>query len=473
MTVLVYAPFLPVLAGLTALLALFGRVASWTLPLIALLTAMGISACSFRAVRKNQWPVAALMLICTLFSSLWVLFSLSPLQTPSFVDTTGTVVENRPWGRLYAVAVETPEGGFLLRRPFPEWPEGSRLRLSGVPVAFRGASESGFREDYYWNARGISARLTSVSVEPIPGGWNLHEQRYRLYRALSLHLPPLTGKYLAAAWTGKRDGELDKAHRAWGTSHLLAVSGFHVGVAMAFAAWFFRRGKWRVLGLSSLLWLYVFLAGFTPSAARAGLMLQIALLGELSGRPGSLINSVSLAAVLLLLASPYWFWDIGWRLSVLAALAIAAVAAAEEEEKARRLAWVLASPLVWLTTFPQVSAVFAPVPAVGLLVNFFALPVFAFILPVASALAALHLLGVPLTSFLLHAAEESFFLWGVLANAAARLVPWQMERSVFMGCAGCAALLAALCYALRVPRRNAVILVSLGILAAFALFPGP
>ena len=54
-------------------------------------------------------------------------------------------------------------------------------------------------------------------------------------------------------------------------------------------------------------------------------MIQTALLAELLGRPRSSVNSVAVAAVSLLLFSPYLFWNVGWRLSVLAALLIAAV----------------------------------------------------------------------------------------------------------------------------------------------------
>jgi competence protein ComEC len=301
-----------------------------------------------------------------------------------------------------------------------------------------------------------------------PSFWNIHRWRYVFYRALSLHLPRLTGAYLNAAWTGKRDTALAEAHRVWGTSHILAVSGFHVGALMAAASWLLRRGKWRVPLLSVLLWLYVLLSGASASAVRAGLMIQAALAGEFAGRPGSAINSVSLAAVLLLLRSPFWFWDVGWRLSVLAALAIAVVI--EREQPVRFRTWFFMSFMVWTATFPQVSHAFKNTPLVGLLINLVAAPFFGVALTTASAAAARFFLGVPLiTAPLLRAVEGTFVLWGALADAAARLVPWQVEWSPLASyCCG-VIFIGFTCRALFVPWRNVAVLAPLGALAAFAL----
>jgi competence protein ComEC len=246
------------------------------------------------------------------------------------------------------------------------------------------------------------------------------------------------------------------------------VSGFHVGILAAGASCLFKRGKRRFFGLSALLWLYILLTGASASAARAGLMIQATLLGELVGRPGSTINSVSLAAVILLLRSPFWFWDVGWRLSVLAAMTIAA--AVERLGPEDWLLWLGVSPLVWFVTLPQVSWTFGASPWVGMLINLAAPPFFSFALVVASFVALLCLGGIPGAAFVAEILEGTFALWGMIADTAARLIPWQAEWDPFTSycCAGIFILL--LCRALFVPWRNVAILVPFGALATFALF---
>lgn len=453
------------------MLALSEGVVSWVLPLIALLAVLGVLSSSVFAVSNTQRRVVVGVLILTLLCSVRILHALNrPLLISSFVQTTGTVVEVRPWGRLYAAAVKTPQGGYVLKIPFATLAEGDRIALEGTPKPFKGLSEkSDFREDRFWRSRGMTAQLTSPRTRPLAEqGWNIHRWRYRLYRSLTIHMPRLTGDYLKAAWTGKRDEGLNAAHKSWGTAHLLAISGFHVGIVMLAASLVFKRGKMRVLCLTFILWGYIFLTGAPASAVRAGLMIQVALLGELAGRPGSPINSVSLAAVALLSLSPFWFWDIGWRLSVLAALVIAAVLERSAPNDWR--VWLSVSPLIWLATFPQVSWTFGAVPLVGIFINFVAPPFFSFALSFASFATMLRFMGLPGAGLLLYALEGGFTLWGIAADALAALIPWQLTWGPYLAYCCVGMFVALLCRSLFVPWRNVAILAPLGSLSAFFLF---
>ncbi|WP_175812344.1 ComEC/Rec2 family competence protein, partial [Burkholderia ambifaria] len=136
---------------------------------------------------------------------------------------------------------------------------------------------------------------------------------------------PHAGIVIALAIGAQDDiAELDRqVLRATGTSHLVAISGLHIGMVGALAAWlaaaFWRRGSVR--GMALPLWLpaphagawaaiagagcYVALAGFNVPAQRAWWMLAVACLAYLSGR--SIAPSTTLAAALgcVLLADPW------------------------------------------------------------------------------------------------------------------------------------------------------------------------
>lgn len=481
MIILARAPFLAILVGLTAMLALYDRAAYLSalaapvvLPLIALLVTFGVMASSFSEELKGQWHIAAIVAVCVLVSSLWIIFSLartSAAPIPPSIDTVGIVVESRPWGRGSVAAVQTPQGGFLLRLPLDALADGDVIRVEGNTEPFSSDPGSAFREDRFWKARGVTARLTSFRIEHADyygPAWNIHRWRNTLHLSLTMNMPRLTGAYLNAVWTGKRDFMLDRAHRVWGTSHILAVSGFHVGVAIAAISFMFKRGKWRVPLLSLVLWFYILLTGAPASAVRAGLMLQAGLLGELVGRPGSSINSVSLAAVFLLLISPFWFWDLGWRLSVTAALAIAVTF-----ERWGSFGWrtcIFMNAMIWLGTFPQVSWTFGETPLVGLLTNLVGPQFFGIAFSTASAAAALFLLGVPFSWLLVWASEGTFYLWGVLADALASLIPWQLSWSPLVAYCCATLFIMFTCRALFVPWRNVAVLSPLGGLSAYVLF---
>ena len=470
MTVLERAPFLAILAALTVAMGAGERVGPAAFSILALFVASGVLLCSFQQNIRGQRALFAAMLFLTLLASLRIAHVLHrPLLPPLYVRGEGTVTEVRPWGRTYVAVLETREGRFLLRLPFATVTEGTRLAVEGVSRPLRRSGRGGFDEERFWRGYGVAAWLSPSKLEPTPRQpWNLHRLRYAVSRLLSIHLPKLTGAYLRAAWTGHRDESLNAAHRAWGTSHLLAVSGFHVGVVVLCAAPLLRRGRARVPLLSLLLWGYVLLTGAAPSALRAGVMIQSALLAELLGRPRCPVNSVAVAAVGLLLYAPFLFWNIGWRLSVLAALLIAAMN--EEGSLKGTRFWLALSPTIWLVSFPQAAHTFGSVPLAGLPLNFFASAFFAAAFSMASAAAFLYLAGMPLTSWLLDAAEGGFFLWGCLADGIVALFPWSIAWGPFMSWCGAGLLFLWLCRAMRFPWIKTVLIAGAGALASFLLF---
>ena len=126
--------------------------------------------------------------------------------------------------------------------------------------------------------------------------------------------------------------------------------------------------------------------------------------------------------------------------------------------------------MIWLATLPQVLWTFESAPWVGMPINLIAPQFFGVAFSTASIAAALYLLGVPLSQFLLSAVEGAFALWGILADALANLIPWQLEWSPIIAY-GCAALFILFtCRSLFVPWRNTAVLSPLGALAVYVIF---
>ena len=471
MAILLRAPLLAVLGALVTAAALFSATGAAGLILLSPLLAVGLALCTYERKIASQWPVLLVLAGLTFFCALrmYLVFT-CPLLPSRSVKTVGTVSLVRPWGRGFAAVIDTAEGSFLLRLHFAELTEGDQVKVEGVTRRLKSVGgRDGFDEERYWRARGVVARLSPSRLEPLPAqGWNLHRLRHRLSRALIIHMPPLTGAYLRAAWLGQRDEALGRQHRAWGTSHLLAVSGFHVGIVVLCAALLLPERRGNVLVLSAILWGYVLLTGAAPSALRAALMLQAAFFARVLGRPLNPVNSVSLAAVLLLVHSPFLFWDVGWRLSVLAAMTIAAMAGGGRFAKVRT--WLLLSPLIALVTFPQTAYTFKGVPLAGVLLNFVAPTFFSAGFVLASAGAALRLLGLPLASWLLMASEGAFLLWGAGANGLAGLVPAFVPWGPLIAWLGAGALLLLLCRFMRLTALRTALLTTGGTIVSFLIF---
>jgi len=107
-----------------------------------------------------------------------------------------------------------------------------------------------------------------------------------------------------------------------GLSHIMAVSGLHVGFIVA-PIWFIipflwtkRWGKWAgLILLTVLLFGYSGLTGFSASVSRASLMAWLLTYGKLFNKVRNSVNLTAGAAIILLIINPYQLFDVGFQLS--------------------------------------------------------------------------------------------------------------------------------------------------------------
>jgi len=123
------------------------------------------------------------------------------------------------------------------------------------------------------------------------------------------------------------DDDIVNVFRRTGLTHIMAVSGFNVGIlALGLAYILFALGFSRktVFIFSSLgIILYVLMVAWPASAVRAGIMSIILLFSLVIGRPTKIINIIILTAFGTLIVNPFLLAaDIGWQLSFLALLGL-------------------------------------------------------------------------------------------------------------------------------------------------------
>ncbi len=124
------------------------------------------------------------------------------------------------------------------------------------------------------------------------------------------------------------DLETKNAFTNAGAIHVLAVSGLHVGIIAYLLNAIFQfifKGNKRKIGVIMILlilWFYAFITGFSPSVTRAVLMFSILIGAQLFSRNYNSINSLALAALILLVWNPLYLFDPGFQLSFLAMFGI-------------------------------------------------------------------------------------------------------------------------------------------------------
>lgn len=188
------------------------------------------------------------------------------------------------------------------------------------------------------------------------------------------------GRLSAAMLLGDRDSLTSEMYRDFsraGISHYLAVSGLHVSIITGLVSLLLinlriKRGLRNALLILFSLG-YLLILGFPVSAVRSVTMLTVVFLAYSMGDNSDTLNSLGIAAAMIVLISPTTVFDKSFILSFCATLGIAAFLPTftllpqkfrkedekeEKNKKSGKLLWSL--PAVIMTTLCAVSATLLP-----------------------------------------------------------------------------------------------------------------
>ena len=126
--------------------------------------------------------------------------------------------------------------------------------------------------------------------------------------------------------TSDLSDELTFNFRASGVAHLLAVSGLHTslwcGLFITILKFLKLKEKYANLCGIFVLLLLVIISGFTPSVIRASFMMALTLIAPIFKKQSDSINSLGLAAGIILFFNPFVLYSPSFYLSFLATLGV-------------------------------------------------------------------------------------------------------------------------------------------------------
>ncbi|HPA14923.1 MAG TPA: DNA internalization-related competence protein ComEC/Rec2 [Desulfobacterales bacterium] len=233
---------------------------------------------------------------------------------------------------------------------------------------------------------------------------------------------------LKALIIGDRNGispRLKEAFNRTGVGHLLAISGLHIGiiatVSFAFFSWIlshikpFLRNAWTRKGAAILslfpVLIYGLLAGMSPSTQRAVIMVTVFLSTFLLERENDLMNTLAVAALVILIVDPPSLFSISFQLSFAAVLSILyGLSKVNREPRMkqdggfrvhqRMISFLWVSIFAILGTFPLTLFYFNQTSTIGLAANFLMVPLVGFIVVPMSLLSVfLYPFSIPAASW--------------------------------------------------------------------------
>lgn len=151
--------------------------------------------------------------------------------------------------------------------------------------------------------------------------------------------------------------ELKDVYSISGASHVLALSGLHLGIIYMLLSLLVVNRRLRNVSqfvIVVAIWAFALLVGLPSSVVRSAVMISTYALLSLAGRNRMSLNALALAALCILIVSPDSLFDVGFLLSFTAMLAILTVQPLLEGIVSRR--WLMDHSLVrWLWGLTTVS----------------------------------------------------------------------------------------------------------------------
>lgn len=193
----------------------------------------------------------------------------------------------------------------------------------------KGYSGTAYVADGHWRKTGHDASRTVSQV-----ALDYREKVVGLYRSLGFETDELA--VLAALTVGDKEelsDDIVETYSVSGASHVLALSGLHIGFLYALLL-FVLRPLWRrwqrlkpLLLLLLVLFLvsFAFFTGLSSSVVRSVVMFSLLAFAGLQPEKPLTLNTLAATAFLMLLCKPVWLFDVGFQLSFSAVAAIVLV----------------------------------------------------------------------------------------------------------------------------------------------------
>ena len=216
-------------------------------------------------------------------------------------------------------------------------------------------------------------------------------QRYLSHQLLASGMSGATYSVAAAILLGNDETlepELRASYAATGVSHILCVSGMHVGVIFMILSFLLKPLDYSVktrypknVTLLIAVWVYASITGLAPSVTRSAAMFTFVITGTFLQRRTNIFHSLFASLFILLVFNPLLLFEVGFQLSYLAVFGIVLFQKKISEwfqpkTKVVKYVWDLITVSVSAQIFTSPIAIyyFGQFPNYFLLTNLFVIP---------------------------------------------------------------------------------------------------
>ncbi|MBO4850523.1 MAG: ComEC/Rec2 family competence protein [Prevotella sp.] len=252
-----------------------------------------------------------------------------------------------------------------------------------------------------WRKAALSLQRLSYLDRTILAAMRFRQATLRHYLTLGLDDEEMAVAVAMALGDKSRlTNDLRDVYSVSGASHVLALSGLHLGiiyVLLSLLVGLGRRGVLHEMVVILGIWCYAVFTGLSPSVVRAAVMLTIYAATGLLRRDRMSLNALALTAIVMMAVNPLCLYDVGFQMSFMAVLAILVyykptyhLVPVEFLQRHRVVKWawalVVVSCCAQLGTVPLTAYYFGRFSVYFLLTNFFVVPLATLVLYLTAAM---------------------------------------------------------------------------------------
>ncbi|WP_079708442.1 DNA internalization-related competence protein ComEC/Rec2 [Paraliobacillus ryukyuensis] len=272
----------------------------------------------------------------------------TPLKTEEEQQLTGTIVSEINKQKTYYSFIfqhkanqqkERLQVTYFIDEPTAlptSWKTGATCQLTGTPeLPSKSKNPGEFDYQVYLLHKNITKQMNITDTKALrcSGSSFLHlfyRMRATVMEKVTERISPFTSAWLKALLFGN-DHALDSAivtqFQRWNLSHLLAISGLHVGLIVGFLFFIFvktgvARKEKSIIIIMGVLIIYPLLSGGAPSVWRACFMTTFGMLMIQQQRKMRILDILSIIFLLCILFNKQWIFQLGFQFSFLVTLSL-------------------------------------------------------------------------------------------------------------------------------------------------------
>lgn len=172
------------------------------------------------------------------------------------------------------------------------------------------------------------------------------------------------------------------AFKKLGISHLLAISGLHLGLLISIIYYILQKLNFTSNLIENIIIIilpcYMGISGFSPSVVRAGLMIIVYLI--LRRKNIANIDSLLITFLIMTIINPLYIFDIGFELSFFITFSLLMSTEYIKKSKNKLQSSLKISVISFLASMPILISNFYTVPYISVLSNIILVPIFSIII---------------------------------------------------------------------------------------------